>query len=143
MKKGILFSVAVVCLLLLAGCGNSKSKLNCKMTVSGVDIDLNVGFTGNNIDAMDLKYYMDLSSYSDIQVDAIKKQDFCNSVKNVMGDLKESFSNCKQNVEDKKLSVTADFDIDKISDDKKKKMQSPDDAKNDLEKTGYKCTLEK
>ena len=142
MKKVLLCCVTCACILLLAGCGE-KAKLNCKMSVSGVDIDLNAGFAGNKLESMNLKYFMDLGDYSDTQVDAIKGQDFCTSVKNVMGVLKESFSNCKQNIEDKKLNVTADFDLDKIDKNQLSKMQSPDDAKKDLEKIGYTCKIEK
>ena len=143
MKKGTLILVIyITCLLLSTGCA-SKSTLKCTKNSNGVDTDFNVYFMGNKIENMDLKYFMDLSSFNDSQIDIMKNQDLCSGLKEDMAEFKESFSNCKQNIEDKKLSITADFDINKISNEKLGKMQNPEAAKTDLEKTGYKCTIEK
>ena len=142
MKKGILlFGIAGACLL-LTGCGNN-AKLKCTMNTSGVDVNFNVAFKGNKIDAMDLKYAMDLSSYTDSQINILKDQDLCTGLKSDMTEFSEAFSDCKQTLEDKKLNITANFDVNKISTEQQNKMQTPEDAKKDLENSGYTCTIEK
>lgn len=142
MKKGILlFGIAGACLL-LTGCGN-KATLKCNMNSSGVDINFNIDFKGNSIDAMDLKYAMDLSDFSDSQIDILKNQDLCSGLKEDMDEFKDAFADCKQELNDKKLNISAKFNVDKISSEKRDKMQTPEDAKKDLESSGYKCTIEK
>lgn len=144
MKNKLCMAVLTVSLcLLLSGCNSQKAKLVCKQAVSGVDITLNVGFKGKVVDTMDLLYEMDLSKYSDIQIEAVGKQDFCNIVKGAMSQYKEAFTDCNQNISNKKLSVSADFDVDKIAKNTLDKMGTPEDTKNELEKQKYTCTIEK
>ena len=143
MKKGILvFSVFAFSLLFLTGC-NEKATLKCTMNTNGVDTYFNVGFNGNKIENMDLKYSMDVSSYSDSQIDILKEQDLCSGLKSDMDEFKDAFANCEQKLEDKKLNITANFDVNKISTSQLSKMQTPEAAKKDLENSGYKCTIEK
>lgn len=143
MKKGILlFGIAGASLLLLTGCEN-KSTLKCNMSQSGVDVNFNVGFKGNKIDNMSLQYLMDVSSLSDSEVSALKGQDLCSGLKEDIDEFKEAFTDCKQNLEDKKLSIDATFDVNKIAGDQLSKMQTPEDAKKDLENSGYTCKIEK
>ena len=143
MKKLILGSILLFGVLLLTGCGSQKEALlRCTATQSGVDVNLNVKFIGKKVDKMDLSYNMDLSGYNDTQINAIGNQDFCTSVKNAMSQYSDAFTNCKQNISNKHLVVTADFDIDKIATSELDKMSSVEDAKTGLESAGYTCTVE-
>ena len=133
----------VFAVLFTSGCVLSKSqKLVCKQTASGVDIQFNVGFKGNTVDTMDFSYDMDLSSYSDLQINAIQGQDFCSVVKGSMSEYANAFTNCSQNIENKHLRVEAAFDVDKLANSVLDKMTSPKAAKSDLEEQGYTCEIE-
>ena len=132
--------LAVLVVLISSGCGLSKNQnLVCKQTASGVDIQFNVGFKGNMVSSMDFSYDMDLSSYSDLQINAIKGQDFCNVVKSSMSEYSNAFTNCNQNIEDKHLKVSAAFDVNKITKNVLDKFTSPKATKTELEKQGYVC----
>lgn len=142
MRKNLLLSFVVLSLsvLLLTGCG-SKSRLECKQKSSGVDITYNINFKGNTIDSMDFGYDMDLSSYSDTQIAMIQKQDFCSTVASSMPQYKDAFKDCKHNIENKHLKVTAAFEVDKIAKNMLEKMSSPNATKKELEAGGYTCKL--
>ena len=142
MKKGIVLSLMLIVTVLLAtGCTKKESKLTCTQTASGVDIEFNVGFKGNVIDTMDFNYDMDLSKYSDLQINAIGKQDFCTTVKNYMSTYKEAFTDCKQSIENKHLKVDSVLDVIKIAKSYSQKLSSPKKAKAELEAEGYTCTI--
>jgi hypothetical protein len=140
-KSRFLLGAAII--LLSAGCANQETKIVCKQNTSGVDITFNVGFKGNIVETMNFKYDMDLSKYSDMQIEAIEKKDFCEVVKGSMSGYKDAFNNCNQKVEDKHLLVISDLDVDKVAKEEPDKMGSPKETKNALEKQGYECTIEK
>ena len=141
MKKSIaLFGIATFAVLLTTGCGG-KTKLVCTQKTSGVDIVFNIGFKGNTIEDMDFSYDMDLSNYSDLQISAIEKQDFCSSVKSTMSQYKDAFTDCKQSVDNKHLKVKSTLEVDKIAKNMLQKMSSPKAAKKALEAGGYSCTI--
>ena len=141
-KNKLLLGACVMVLLLSTGCGK-KQTLACKIESEGMGMYLNVNYKGDKIDSMDMKYNMDLSELGDAELKEVKKQDFCKAMKEDMDDLKDGFKNCKQDVDNKKLTVTADIDASKISKDELKKVEKIEDAKKDMEKSGYKCTIEK
>ena len=144
MKKGkiAITVLALVALLTVTGCGAEKTKkVVCTRKVSTVDITFNVTFKGNKLSAMDLSYGMDLSSYSNDKIKELEKEDFCASVKNVFGTYKEAFTNCKQSIKDKKLSVAAELEISKITSNVKDVIGTPKDAKESLESSGYTCEI--
>lgn len=141
-KSGIILGAAAI-ILLSAGCVNQEKKIVCTQTASGVDITFNVDFKGNTVESMDFKYDMDLSKYSDTQIEAVGKKDFCDVVKGSMTAYKDAFKNCDQKIEDKHLLVVSDLDVDKIASSEKDKMGSPEATKTALEKQGYNCTIEK
>ena len=141
-SKIILAFVLTFSVLFIAGCSQKESKLVCTQTTSGIDIEFNVGFKGNVIKSMDFNYDMDLSKYSDTQIKAIGKQDFCSTVKNYMSQFKDAFSNCKQDIgSDKHLKVAADFEVDKLTKSYLDKISTPAKTKKELEASGYKCTI--
>ena len=140
MKKGILLSLLLVAVILVSGCTKKSSKLVCTQTASGVDITFNVDFDGKTVKNMDFSYDMDLSSYSDTQISAVGKQDFCTRVKSLMSSFSEAFKDCKQDISNKHLKVSAALDVNKIS-DSALNVSSPDAAKKELEKIGYSCTI--
>lgn len=142
MKRRLVLVVFTFALcILLSGCGNKEEKLVCKQSTSGVDIALNTMFKGNVVESMDFSYEMDLSQYSDIQIEAIKSQDFCEIVKTSMKASGFIIENCNQNISNKKLVANADIDITEIS--KADKTGSPEKTKKELETQGYTCVIEK
>lgn len=143
MKKGIILSLLLPVVFLATGCTAKQSKLVCTQTTSGVDITFNVEFNGNAIKNMDFAYDMDLSKYSDTQVNAIAKQDFCTRVKSSMATFKDAFTDCKQDVSNKHLNVKSVLDVDKITKSYLSKISKPESAKAELESVGYTCTIQK
>ena len=141
MKKGIfLLCVAILCLLFTTGCDN-KTIVKCETKVNDATKNYNISFIGNKINSIDLE--IDLSGYSNEQIDAIKDQDLCSDLKSEVEEIKDALSDCKQTIEEKKLSINATFDVNKIPGNQLNKMYSPENAKKDLENSGYKCTIEK
>lgn len=139
MKKSIIGTVALGALVttLVTGCGAEK-KLVCTQSVSGVDVTFNITFSGDKLKAMDLAYDMDLSKYSDSQVEAVGKQDFCSLVKTQMSQYSSAFKNCKQDISNKTLNIKADFDVKELADDNDL-SGGPEAAKKGLESAGYTC----
>lgn len=140
-KSRIAIACMLVAVVLLTGCGKKESKLTCTQTASGVDIEFNIGFKGNVIDTMDFNYDMDLSNYSDTQINAIRKQDFCTTVKNYMSTFKEAFTDCNQDIVDKHLKVNSALDVNKITKSYLDKLSTPKATQKELETQGYKCTI--
>ena len=139
MKKGLLFVATFALVLLLAGCGSSKStKLVCTTSSIGVDITFTIGFEGNKVTSMAFSYDMDLSSYNDTQIAAVKGQDFCEIVKSSMSSYANAFTSCKQDVVNKHLKVDSVLDPAKVSDGALVNS-SVEDAKKGLESQGYTC----
>lgn len=143
MKKGILLSLLLAVVVLSTGCAKKDVKLVCTQTASGVDVTFNVDFSGKVITNMDFAYDMDLSNYSDAQVEAIGKQDFCSRVKSSMSTFKDAFTDCKQEISSKHLNVKAELDVDKVAKSYLNKITKPENAKAELEKVGYTCTIQK
>ena len=143
MKKGILLSLLLAVVVISTGCAKKDVKLVCTQTASGVDVTFNVDFSGKVITNMDFAYDMDLSSYSDAQVEAIGKQDFCSRVKSSMSTFKDAFTDCKQEISSKHLNVKAELDVDKVAKSYLNKITKPESAKAELEKVGYTCTIQK
>ena len=144
MKKLLLSCLAMALALIMTGCGKDEitDRLVCTQKASGVDVELTTNFQGNKIYDMDLRYAMDLSDYSSVQIDAIKAQDFCTIVKNAMLGYKDAFNNCKQNFENKELVITSKIDIKKVSATAGVKEEgSIEEAKDGLEAQGYKCVI--
>ena len=140
-SKLVLLVVALVTAVVLTGCGNQEKMLVCTQKASGVDIEFNVGFKGKVIKSMDFNYDMDLSKYSDTQISAIEKQDFCNIVKRSMSQYKDAFTSCNQKVASKHLKVDATLDVNKVAKSVSDKLTTPEKTKEELEKQGYKCTI--
>lgn len=138
MKKGIIsLALVIVAILCLTGCGNRPATLTCSQKVSTVDVELKANFTGNKINAMAMKYDMNLSAYSDTLINTIAKQDYCKTVQNAMSQF--TLVGCKQSVENKHMIVSSGIDISKIS--SKDLTGSPAATKTALEKQGYTCIL--
>lgn len=119
MKKGIILLFLLASPFMLTGCGDkdedggskaSKSvkTLTCKATVSGLDTTVNIEYNTKDKEVKSAKtsYVMDLSSYTDDQIEQIKKTDLCASFNGEMA------TDCKTTYEDKKLVVNVDMDID-------------------------------
>jgi len=137
MKKILSLVLVLGAVLCLAGCGNKPATLTCTQKVSTVDVELVSNFVGNKINAMSMKYEMDLSKYSDTMITSIGKQDFCSTVKRAMSQF--TLVDCKQSIENKIMVVTSGIDVSKIS--SKDLTGSPAATKKALEQQGYTCTL--
>ena len=137
MKKLVLIS-ALVTILLITGCGKTE-KLVCSQKVAMVDVDMIADWKNNELNYLGLKYTMDLSGYNDTQVEAVNKQNMCETVKKAMSSYQDAFTNCKQKLENKKLVITADFDIDKMPNSEIGRKSTKEEAVKQLEKQGYTC----
>lgn len=162
MKKILLFSTLFVALL-LTGCGNDSGNTNglngivttptptvapstskrllCEQKVQTVDVDMIADFEKDELTYLGLKYEMDLSGYTDVQINAIRAQDMCGTVKASMQGYTNAFTNCKQSVVNKTLLITADFDLDKLIESNLSRKTSIELAKAELEKQNYSCTI--
>ena len=138
MRKGLLLLSTLVFAVIITGC-SGKTRLTCTQKVQTVDVKMFADFKGDELTYLGLQYDMDLSEYNDTQVDLITKQDMCSTVKSSMASYSNAFTNCKQNVSNKNLKITADFDLDKLTGDLSKKT-NVEEAKTQLEKQGYSCT---
>lgn len=138
MKK-VLF--ALIALLLVTGCGGSTKRLLCSQKVQTIDVNMIADFKGDELTYLGLKYEMDLTSYTDAQVELVGKQDMCSTVKASMSSYTNAFTNCKQKIDNKILVITADFDLDKLIAGDIKREAKIEDVKAGLEKQNYKCTI--
>jgi len=160
MKKILLFSTLFIALL-LTGCGSKKEeivvtptptptptivpvvakRLVCSQKVQTVDVDMIAEFEDEILTYLGLKYEMDLSAYNSVQIEAIRKQDMCATVAASMQSYTNAFTNCKQSIDNKMLLITADFDLDKLVGADLTSKTSIEEAKTELEKQSYSCTI--
>lgn len=139
MKK-MLFIIAPLCFLLLIGCGKGDEKtLVCTQGLSGVDVAMNIGFKGNAVKSIDFNYTMDIKGFTDEQIKALEKEDLCSIVKSSMIGYTDAFNNCKTKTENDKYVMSANLDINKISDASLKNDSGISDAKKGLESQGFTC----
>ena len=145
MKKRIMiFSVIIFIVLLTTACDRNTT-LKCTVSTDEYDLNLIYGFDGRILKTMGLQYIIDVSAYSDKEIKLLEQQDYCNYIKlheNFI-EFSEAFEKCEQKLDNKKIVIDADFDINKVPSEELSKMQSYHDAKKELESSGYKCTLEK
>ena len=138
MKKLYLFGGLFIAILMVTGC-SGNDEVVCTQSVSGIKIDMIMNFKNEKLDAMGLRYTLDLTNYSDEQISQIEGQDTCSNVQSSMGTYGNAIRNCKKNLENKKLYVTADFDIDKLPGAENGERDSKEQAIKGLEAQGYKC----
>ena len=120
---------------------NASSYLVCTQSASGVDITFNIEFKNNSIQSMDFSYDMSLEEYTSEQISLIEQQDFCDVVKKSMSEYSGAFSDCQQNTDNKHLVVSSTFDISKLNENILNSMVTIEDAKTELEKADYICTI--
>lgn len=137
MKKLLSVFAFLGVIFCLTGCGNKPSTLTCSQKISGVDATITANFVGKEVKAMKLDYSMDLSKYSDTQIKAIEKQDFCTSVQRAISQF--TLVDCSQSVENKVLLVKSGIDLSKMSNSDL--VGSPEATKTSLEKSGFTCEL--
>lgn len=138
MKKTSYLLAMGLAVTLLTGCGGKK-ELSCSMDTNGATAELNLTFEGKKYESSNIKVKMDLSEYTDEQVEAIEKENLCDT-------LAQSFNfdsaSCKQTVENKELVINADYDIVKsFGSEEELKDLTPENSKEELEKAGYTCTI--
>lgn len=146
MKKAVLCSLVLVMMILFAGCNSKTQKLHCTKTeTSSENLELkealNITFKGNEVTKM--------SIYSEIEISGT----YINYVDDLWTILKEQYANLEgkkginfsTNSTDNILSVTIDADLKQMDKEAKKELsigsvrQSVNDAKKELEMSGYTC----
>jgi len=142
-SKFIFVGILATGALLFTGCTAKESKLICTKTVDDEIRYYNIIFKGNIINEITWSNDKDLSKYTDLQIEAIDKIDFCTKYKDTLTENKEAFINCEQTINNKTLKIKANFDINIIAKKEKDKMTTPEKGKENLEKDGYTCTIEK
>lgn len=146
MKKVLLLGVLLVSVF-LTGCngglgGKAKKELVCNQKVQTVEVIMISDFEDDVMTYFGLKYDMDLSAYNDSQIDLVGKQDMCSVVEKSMASYTNSLTNCKQKIENKRLIITADFDLDKLISSDIKKEANINEMKKALEKQSYSCIIQ-
>ncbi len=144
MKKVFLSLIVILICIVTVGCSNKETKVKCSTTSNSIAIDMNFTYLdGKKMYAKEASMVatMDLSSYTEKQIEAIQKQDLCASFLKGVGKLEPAFSNCKQEVTSDKLSLTADLDLKKAEDKDLFRLKG---EKKDIEKyfEGYECSYE-
>lgn len=140
MKKVLMVLTIFMGALLMTGCFGKTQKLNCSREEDNMKIDMNFTFKGDKATGLVLNYKLDLSAYSDIQIEAIEEQDFCSVLKSSLSEYGNAFNNCKQKVENRSLYVTTDIEIDELSEGVRNSMTSIEAAKSSMESASYTCT---
>ena len=143
MKKVCLILVAVMMMFLVSGCGKTQV-LTCVQTPEGTVAKFEMTFKGDVVKKMHYDYDTDLSDtekYTDQIIEAFKKQDFCSMTKENLSTYKEAFGDCKQEIKDRHLILSADFDSAKVVGSDSAKKVTIETAKAEFEAQGFTCTI--
>ena len=124
--------------LLLSGCGN-KTTLTCGLTQQGVGVEMKLGYDSDKIESFLVEYSMDLSEYTDTQINLLKDQDFCSRIASSFGSYGMAFTGCKQEVKNKELRIYTDVDLKKLDSDALDEVKTVEAARLSLETSGYIC----
>ncbi len=141
MKKYLMVSFVFVCLLILSGCFYKKQTLTCERSENTMKVSTGFLYVNDKPTGMNLVYELDLSQYNDIQIEAVGKQDFCNTLKTSLTQYGDAFNNCRQEIVNKKLFVRTDIEISKLSDGVQDSMTTLENAKKSMESASYTCTV--
>ena len=140
MKKICLVAVSAFMILMLCGCGKTQV-LSCTQTPEGTVAKFEMTFKGEVVKKMHYDYDTDLSTFSDETIDAFKKQDFCSMTKENLSQYKDAFDGCKQEIKDKHLILSAEFDVTKVSGEEAGKKVTIEETKVQFEAQGFACTI--
>ncbi len=114
---------------------NAKT-LKCSMseTLGEVKLtaEMSLKFKGGKLSSGTMSESMDLSSYSDSEIEELKNQDFCSE--NLNSDELIVYSNCKQKIDNKTISISVD-----VKPGSKAQERTFEEAKEEIEKLGYTC----
>jgi len=116
MKKSrvLLGFVLISMSLLLQGCFNTKT-LECKEINGNNSAELILKYRNDKLYSMKAYYKMDLSSYSDEQIEEIKKEDTCDEIsRSILGIAAKT---CNKNISSKLLTIDIEADISKIKEE--------------------------
>ena len=147
MKK-IFYGALILCLtFVLTGCDFSFSfnkdkeeTVTCKQSQEGVDVYMYVNVKGEHVTGMSFKYEMDLSSYTDEQINLVQQNDFCTIVKSSLSQYANGFADCNYGInDDKVLVVDAKLDVNNI--DGMDEKTNSKEIKDGFEKQNYICEI--
>lgn len=145
MKKYLVI-ISVICLALVAGCGNSNKVLTCSkdLTSSGVQMvqTATINFVGDKIDTMNTKIIATLPDSYKSLIDTFVTQ-FKTQYEKQYG----SYDSVKVNtskISDSEIEVNIDIDYKNMSDSDKTKLnmagsEDYDVNKKTLENSGFTC----
>lgn len=125
---------ALVIPILLTGCGKNQV-LTCVQEESVSSLEYKIEFKKEELKKFNIKAQFDFSDVNDVQFESSKKQDFCESFNNSFD---KSLKDCKQKVDGKLITISAEVDLSKFD---KKLSGKIEEAKQDLEKEGFKCKI--
>ena len=137
MRKVVLFGVLVIALF-MTGC-SKKKELVCSQSMTNVDIKMILGYEDDKLSSMEFREVVNLSTYSDNDIDKLRSQDLCSLAKQSVGQMAEAFINCKQKISGKELILTGEFELEKIPNSEVGINKSMDEAKEYFEQKGLKC----
>ena len=140
MKKTISACIVLTMIVMLTGCGN-REKVVCEQKSTSYTTQLVTEIEKDTIKGMSMKMEMDLSAYSDAQIEQVAKQDFCTLVKSYLSTYSEALENCKQDVSRKILTITSDINVNKITDQELQLNKTSKEVKEYFEKQGYTCEI--
>ena len=149
MKK-LLLLVSFCGIIFLSGCSPkdifSKSEkghvkyLVCNGTLSSLDTTVKLGYDSSlsTVVSAHVQYVMDISKYSQVQKDALKKTNMCSSLDS------SKFENCETTFTDDKMTVNTDMNVEEM---RKEEFQNKKVALDTIKKAYEqkmkgKCTIE-
>ena len=145
MKKCLVI-ISVICLVLVAGCGNSARVLKCSKTLSSTGVKMvqtaTVNFVGDRIDTMNTKIIATLPDSYKSLINTFVTQ-FEKQYEKQYGDYKAVKVNTEK-VSDSEIEVNIDIDYKNMTDSEKSKLnmagsEDYDVNKQTLEKSGFTC----
>ena len=134
-KRSIGIALSVLCIpVFLTGCNKNKV-LNCVQEESVSSLEFNIEFGKEEVKKFNLKAQFDFSDVNEVQFESSKNTDFCSSFNSSFDN---ALKNCKQKVDGKLITVSSEVDLSKYSKSLSGKIE---EAKQDLEKEGFKCKI--
>lgn len=140
MKKSLMVFLIICALFITSGCVKRET-LNCFRSNDNLNIETNIIYADKKADTMSLMYSIDLSKYTDEQIEVISTKDYCNTINEALPQYNGAFINCKQDIKNKKLYVSTGVDINKLSGGPLKSVSTIESAQKDLESSGYTCRV--
>ncbi len=128
MKKVSILLIGVFALL-CTGCGDkkaagSKNTLECTTNIQGLKSVMIYEVVDNKVANVKMESYIDLSQYTEEQIDTVRNEDFCPQLDS------SKYENCKSSVSGKQYILKADY---KLSEEEKIENVTINELKEKIE----------